>query len=59
MVEYSTYTGIYCATYDAKMTFYMPEFSSSNIISHHFHVDKNEGDLVIGYDMIIGRDMMV
>ena len=26
---------------------------------HRFHIDKNEGQLVIGYDIIIGRDLMV
>ena len=26
---------------------------------HHFHVDKNEGQLVIGYDMIVGRNLML
>ena len=37
----------------------MPEFSSSKIINHHFHVNNNKGDLGIGYSMIIGRDLMV
>ena len=26
---------------------------------HYFHIDNNKGDPVIGYDMIIGIDMMV
>ena len=29
------------------------------VIFHRFHIDKNEGQLVIGYDIIIGRDLMV
>ena len=37
----------------------MPEFSGSKIINHRFHVDKDEGELGIGYDMIIGCDLMV
>ena len=37
----------------------MQEFSSSKIISHHFHVENNEGKLGIGYDMIIGCDLML
>ena len=37
----------------------MPEFSGSKIINHHFHVDNNEGESGIGYDIIIVRDMMV
>ena len=37
----------------------MPELSSSKINNHHFHVDNEKGDSDIGYDMIIGRDLMV
>ena len=37
----------------------MTEFSSSKIILHCFHVVKNEGELGIGYDMIIFRNLMV
>jgi hypothetical protein len=36
------------------LDFTMPEFSASKIINQRFHVDMN-----IGYDMIIGRDLMV
>ena len=42
-VEYSTDAGLYCTTHDVKVPFCMPEFYSSTIISHHFHVDSNEG----------------
>ena len=37
----------------------MSEFSGSKIINHRFHVDNNEGESDIGYDMIIYRDLMV
>ena len=37
----------------------MPEFSSSKIILHHFNVGNNEGKSVIGYDMIIDRNLIV
>ena len=37
----------------------MPEFSSSKIILHQFQVDNNEGESEIGYDKIIGRELMV
>ena len=37
----------------------MPEFSGSKIINHLFHIDNNEVELGIAYDMIIGRDLMV
>ena len=58
-VEYSTTAGMYYMTYDFKVPLYMTEFSSSKISNHRFNVDNYKGDLGIGYDMIIGRDMMV
>ena len=58
-VEYSTADGVYCTTHDVRVPFWMLEFSSRNIINHHFHVDNDKGDSVIGYDIIIGRDLMV
>ena len=38
---------------------FMPEFSSSKTTLHHFHVDYNEGDSGIGYNMIIFRSLML
>ena len=58
-VEYSTSAGMYFTTYDVKVHFCMPEISSSKIINHRFHVDNNKGELGIGYDMIIVRELMV
>ena len=37
----------------------MPEFSSSKIINHCFHVNNDQGESGIGYDMIIGCDLMI
>ena len=37
----------------------MPEFSSSKIIHHRFHVNNNIGESGKGYDMIIFCDLMV
>ena len=45
--------------HDVKVPFCMPDFSISKIINHRFHVDYEKGDLGIGYDMIIGCDLMV
>ena len=39
--------------YGVKVPFLMREFSSSNIMLHDFNVDKNEGELVIVYGIII------
>ena len=37
----------------------MPEFSISKIINHHYHVYNDKGESGIGYDIIIGHDLMV
>ena len=58
-LEFSTAAGPYCTRHNVKVQFYMADFSISNIILHQFNVDKNEGDSDIGYDMIIGLDLMV
>ena len=58
-VEYSTAAGLYWTAYDVKVLFFMPEFSSSNIIEHQFHVNNDKVESGIGYDIIIGYDRMV
>ena len=50
---------MYCTTHDVKVTFCIPELSSSKIINHRFHINNDKGESGIGYDMIIGRDLMV
>ena len=46
-------------THEVKVPFFMPDFSISKILFHRFHVDNNEGESGIGYDMIIGLNLMV
>ena len=58
-VEFSTAAGPYCTIHDVKVSFCMPEFSSSKIIEHRFRVDNDKGELGIGYDMVIIHDLMV
>ena len=58
-MEFSTASGTYCTTHDVKVSFFMPEFPISSIILHRFHIDNNEDKSGIGYEMIIGRDLMV
>ena len=58
-VDYSTATCVYCTTHDFKVPFFVPKLSSRKIINHRFHVDNNKRELGIGYDMIIGRDLMI
>eukprot|EP00957_Ditylum_brightwellii_P186913 14233476-Ditylum_brightwellii.AAC.1 len=43
----------------ARIKFQFPEFSKSKEIGWSFHVEKsNPNDDTLGYDMIIGRDLM-
>ena len=58
-VEYSAAAGLYCTTHDFKVTLCMPEFSSSKIIEHRFHVKNGKGVSGIGYGRIIGCNLMV
>ena len=58
-VEYGTAAGVYCTAHDIKVTFCVPEFSISKIINHHLPVDKDKGESGAGYDMIIGRELML
>ena len=37
----------------------MLKFSSSKIVNYRFHFDNKKCESVIGYDMIIGRNLMV
>ena len=46
-------------THDVKVPFCMPYFSSSKIINHRLHVTNDKCESGIGYDMIIGRDLVV
>ena len=58
-VEYSTATEQHCTTHDVEAPFFILEQDSSKIILHRLHPDNNKGESVIGYDMIIGLDLMV
>ena len=58
-LEQSTYAGTYCTNNEIKVHFCMSEFSSIKIMEHLFHVNNNKGESGIGYDMIIGRDLML
>ena len=58
-VDHSIDAGVYCTVYDVKVTFCMLDFPSSKIINHHFCVKNYRGELVIGYYIIIARDLMI
>ena len=55
---YDTAGDTYTSDYDVRINFTMPKFSTSKIINQRFHVDNKEEDMNIGYNMIIGRDLM-
>ena len=57
--QYGTAAGFYYTKNDVKAPFCMTELSSNKIIEHHLHVDNNKGELEIGYEIIIGHDLMV
>ena len=58
-VKNSTDAGMFCTMHCIKVQFCIPEFSRSNIVLKHFHVDNNKTESCIGYDKIIFRDLMV
>ena len=58
-VESNIVSELYCTMHEIKVPFFMQDFSSSSIIEHRFHVNKNNGKSGIGYDMIIGCNLMV
>ena len=59
VTTYDTAGGEYKTKYDVKIDFTMPEFSSSRIIRHRFHVDQSKDRQNLGYDVILGRDIMI
>ena len=50
---------MHSTTHDVKVPFCILGFSISRKINHCFHVDNDKYELGIGYDTIIGRDLMV
>ena len=58
-VDYIKATGTYCTVNSDKVKLFMAEFSSGDIISHHFIINNNEGGMGIGYDMIVSQYLMV
>ena len=56
-ITYENGGGGYKTKYDIKIDFTLPEFSETKIINHQFNIDSSE-DNNLGYDMIIGQDLM-
>ena len=57
--EYRLADGPNRTPHDDRVSFSVPYFFIRRIITHHLHIDNAWGDEGIGYDMIIGRDLMV
>ena len=54
--SYRTAAGIVKSKYSMKLTVTLDEFGRGTKINHAFDLDENEDG--IGYDMIIGRDLL-
>ena len=54
--SYKTAAGTFKSTFSMKLTITLDEFGGSTRIKHLFDLDENEEG--IGYDMIIGRDLL-
>ena len=46
-------------THDTKVIFCTTELSRNRITNHHFHVENEKVESGIGYDMVIGRNLLV
>ena len=58
-VYYFTEAGVYCTTHEFKMLFCVPDFYIRKIINHQFHVNNDKGESGIGYDIIIGHELIM
>ena len=58
-LDYITAVSMYCTYNDIEVTFCMEKFSTSYIVNHRFHDDNDKCKFSIGYDMIIGHELMV
>ena len=54
--KYSTGSGTLTTTHEAEVQFTLSEFSTSKIITSKFSTIEDD---VVGYDMIIGRDLVM
>ena len=54
--SYKTADGCFNSRYSMKIHFTLDEFGKATIISHRFDLDESKDG--IGYDMIIGRDLL-
>ena len=53
--EYDTGNGLMSTDHETKVAFTLPEFSDKKIITWQFNVGDKDN---LGYDMIIGRDLL-
>ena len=55
---WETVGGTYETLCTADIQFKLPEFSESKLIEFKFHISETNIDETLGYDMIIGRDLL-
>ena len=58
-VKYRMADGLYKTTHGVNVPFFMPEFYSSKIITHDFHVYNAWGGEGFGCDVIVGHYLLV
>ena len=58
-VEYITDACTYFTTHNVKGAIFIPEFSTSKIIIHLFHVNYKKCDTYMGYGMIVQISIIV
>jgi hypothetical protein len=56
--SFNTAAGQYDTSHKATVLFTLPEFSESKNLRWEFHLDSQKDSKNVGYDMIIGRDLM-
>jgi hypothetical protein len=57
-IIYEVAGGDFSTNKEVKVRFSLPDFKDSKIITHKFQIDESKDD-GIGYDAIIGRDLMI
>ena len=55
---FQTAAGEYHTAHEVKVKFALDEFDRNTTIKHTFDVDESNDQIGIGYDMIIGRDLL-
>ena len=58
VTDYEVAGGKFTTKKEVKVRFSLPEFCDSKIITGRFKIDSDSTDKGLGYDMIVGRDLL-